>query len=407
MATGFSYIVLGAGKQGVAAAFDILRFGRASRLTLADSAPELAKKSVQRLRRFLDRQRSQIFLTSTGVDGRREASLKNAFKGHQAVLSALPYYLNPGAAKAAIAAKVHYADLGGHFDTTREILKLDSKAKKAEVTLIPDCGVSPGMSNSLALRGIEQLDETSEVRIYCGGLPQNPQPPLGYKIVFNLEGVLGNYFGKAYVLRDGKVALLPSFSDKEEIDLGPPLGKLESFVTGGATSTCPWTFQGKIRTYEYKTLRYPGHHEKIQTLKDLGLLETAPVQVDGCRVIPRRFFVALAEPRLRFPDERDLLAMRVIVRGRKNQKGREIRYDVLEYFDPETGFTAMQRTTGFSAAVVLEMLAQGIIRQRGVVPVERAVPSLIFLEEIRKRGIEVKETVSEEQPGGRNAQIFL
>ena len=124
----------------------------------------------------------------------------------------------------------------------------EGRARRAGVTLIPDCGVAPGMCNSLAACGIEQLTRTDEVHMYCGGLPQKPRPPLGYKIVFNLEGLLGNYFGKAYVLEKGRVKQVPSFSGREEMRFGPPLGRLEAVITGGATSTCPWTYKGKICT---------------------------------------------------------------------------------------------------------------------------------------------------------------
>ena len=393
-----SYLILGAGKQGVAAAYDAALFGRAAKVTLADSSPALVKQAILRLKNLLKSTSAKgIVFEGRKIDCRKLGSVSSLMKGHHAVLSALPYYLNPSIARLAIAAKVNYCDLGGYFDSTREILKLNAQAKKAGVTLVPDCGVSPGMCNSLAACGISQLDKATDVHMYCGGLPLIPKPPLNYKLVFNLEGVLGNYFGKAYVLKNGKINLVPSFSDLEEIDFGEPLGKLEAVVTGGATSTCPWTYQGEILNYDYKTLRYPGHYSKIQAMKDLGLFETEPVHFNGHKISPRKFFVHLAEPKLKFNDDRDLLVMRVIVMGVKDGWPTRIIYDLLEYEDPETGFTAMQRTTGFSAAVVLAMLAQGKVAGKGVVPVEKAVSGKAFLEEIRKRGILVSETISAER----------
>ncbi len=390
-----SYVVLGAGRQGVAAAYDMVRFGQAARIALSDGDLPQARAGVARLKKLLaaDLSRRKTRLLAVRVDGRRRSALKKLLAGQSAVLSTLPYDLNPVAAEAAVAAKTPYADLGGYFETTQKILKLDAKAKRAGVALIPDCGVSPGLCNSLAACGIQRLDAAEEVRMYCGGLPQVPRPPLGYKVVFSLEGLLGNYFGKAYVLKNGRVEVAPPLSAQEELDFGPPLGKLEAAVTGGATSTCPWTYAGRIRAYEYKTLRYPGHFDKIRTLNDLGLLDTEPVNVDGCRLVPRKVFVALAGPRLRFPDDRDLLVQRVIVRGRKDGRKTEIVYDLLDRFDPATGFTAMQRTTGFSAAVVTAALALGQVREKGVVPLEKALPGRFVLEETRKRGIMVKETV--------------
>lgn len=394
MEQGYSYLILGAGKQGIAAAYDVVRFGNAVRLTLADSSVAAAKDGVRRLHRLIPAlKKKRIAMAGMRLDARHKNALARILKGHHAVLSCLPYYLNPRVAEAALAAKVHYCDLGGYFDVTRRIMRLHAQARKARVTLIPDCGVAPGLCNSLAVAGIEKLSKAREVHIYCGGLPQKPHPPLGYKIVFNLEGVLGNYFGKAYVLRHGKVMQVPSFSGKEEIRSGKPLGTLEAVITGGATSTCPWTFQGQLQEYDYKTLRYPGHYEKVQLLKDLGLLETTPLRVNGYRVVPRKVFVAVAEPRLRFPNEGDLLVLRVIVKGRKKGKEEEIVYDVLDYYDPKTRFTAMQRMTGFSAAIMLEMLAQGRIHGWGVIPVEKAMPGHAVLKEVRRRGIGVKERI--------------
>src|SRR5258706_530108 len=391
----YSYLILGSGKQGLAAAYDLLKFGRASRLTIADGSPEAAQAAVRKLRGLLGARikQNKIQIVAKTLNARSRKALARVMAGHDAVLSALPYYLNPLAAEAAISVGIHYCDLGGYFDSTRKILKLDRRAKKAGVTLVPDCGVAAGLCNSLGGAGMQKLDRAEEVHIYCGGLPQHPRPPLNYKIVFNLEGVLGNYFGESYVLEGGKVRLVPSFSGQEYLTFGRPLGKLEARTTGGATSTCPWTFRGKLKAYDYKTLRYPGHYEKMEMLKQLGLFETSPVRVNGSRLPPREMFVASVGQRLAFPKDRDLLVMRVIVRGRIGKRKAEAVYDLLDYGDPRTGFTAMQRTTGFSAAIILEHLAQGSIRQTGVVPVEKALEGRLVLEATRARGIRVKETI--------------
>lgn len=395
MGHGYAYIVLGAGKQGVAAAYDLLRYGQATHLTLADSSPTLGRRGVRRLKHLLATtlKKNRTALVYKPLDARRKAELTRILRGHDAVLSALPYYLNPRVAEAAIDAKIPYNDLGGYFETTRRIMKLNARAKKAGVTLITDCGVAPGLCNSLAACGIAQLTRPRNVRIYCGGLPQKPRPPLGYKVVFSLEGLLGNYFGKAFVLRKGKIMQVSSLSGREKIHFGKRLGILEAGTTGGATSTCPWTYKDILDNYDYKTLRYPGHYDKILLLKSLGLLDTAPIQVDAHSVSPRDVFVAAAGPRLQFLDDRDLLVMRVIVQGERQGEKLEIIYDVLDYYDPKTGFTAMQRTTGFSAALITALLAQGRMRQTGVVPVEKAIPGHVVLKEIRQRGIRITEKV--------------
>jgi lysine 6-dehydrogenase len=217
-------------------------------------------------------------------------------------------------------------------------------------------------------------------------------PPLGYKKVFNLEGVLGNYFGTAYVLKNGQVNQIQGFSEKEEIPFGAPLGTLEAFATGGATSTAPWTYEGRVRSYTYKTLRYPGHFDKILTLKQMGLLDDKPVSVDGQAVIPQHLFLALAQTKLAHTDVRDVVVLRVIVRGEQVGKKVELIYDLLEYEDPRTGFSAMQRTTGFPAAIALEMVVTGQVRVQGIAPLERSFPPLPFIDAVQRRGLRIRET---------------
>jgi lysine 6-dehydrogenase len=392
MGHGPRYIVLGAGKQGTAAAHDLLNFGDAERLTILDADASFARRAARHLRSLLPPNLKNVPIRAGSLDGKSLPALRRALRGHRGVLSALPYYLNPVVARAAVGEGLHYVDLGGHFETTQKILSLDRDAQRAGVALIPDCGIAPGLCNSLAALGISRLDRVDHVRMYCGGLPEHPVPPLGYKLVFNLEGVLGNYFGKAFVLENGQVKEIPSFTEREELDFPPPLGRLEAFVTGGATSTAPWTYEGRVRSYTYKTLRWPGHHEKIRTLKELGLLDTSPVKVKGGRAAPLDVFLAAAGPKLTFADVRDLLVMRVTVEGMKGGRASTQRFDILEYEDPRTGFSAMQRTTGFPAAVVLEMLVRGEVNARGVAPIERSIPPGPYVDALGRRGIRILES---------------
>ncbi len=390
---GKSYIVLGVGQQGLAAAFELAMNGNAARVTLADASLPVARAGAQRIKKLLTARGARSpRLSIITVDGRRESDLFKRIRGHDGVLSALPYSLNLAVARAAIAARAHYVDLGGHFDTTQEILRLDRPAQKMGVTLSPDCGLAPGLCNSIAAHGIQRLENVSDVRMFCGGLPATPVPPLGYKKVSLLEGILDTYFGTTYVLKNGQVSQIQGFSEKEEIAFEAPLGTLEAFVTGGATSTAPWTYEGRVRSYSHKTLRYPGHFDKILAMKQLGLLEEKPVSVDGHGVVPQRLFLTLAQTKLAHLDVRDLVVLRVIVRGEQVGQKMEIIYDLLEYEDPRTGFSAMQRTTGFSAAIALEMLVTGAVRGPGIAPIERAFSPLTYLDAVQRRGIRIRET---------------
>lgn len=390
---GKNYIVLGAGQQGLAAAFDLALNGDAARITLADASLPVARTAAQRIKKLLIARGARApRLSIIPVDGRRESDLYKRIRGHDGVLNALPYFLNVAVARAAIAARAHYVDLGGHFETTQEILRLDRPAQKMGIALTPDCGLAPGLCNSIAALGIQRLENISEVRMIGGVLPEYPIPPLGYKKASCLEGVLANYDGTAHVLKNGQVTQIQGFSEKEDIAFDAPLGTLEAFVTGGATSTAPWTYEGRVRSYSYKTLRYPGHFDKIMLLKQLGLLDGKPVMVDSQTMVPQRLFLALAQTTLAHADVRGLVVLRVIVRGEQVGQKMELIYDLLEYDDPRTGFSALQRTAGFSAAIALEMLVTGVVRAQGIAPIERVFPPLPYLDAIQRRGLRIRET---------------
>src|SRR5262249_34989707 len=250
-------------------------------------------------------------------------------------------------------------------------LSLDEEATKAGVSIVPDCGLAPGLVNTLALYGIETMDVCREIQARCGGLPQKPRPPLDYKLVFAISGLTVEYFGKAHVLRDGKVVEVDTFTELEDIEFPSPVGRCEAFVTSGGASTAPLTFEGKIEKYEYKTVRYPGHHAKFRVIKDLGLLELEPVKVGDVEVVPREVFHKVAAPKIDFPEDRDLVVVRVICRGMKDGKDVTREFDILDFHDEVTGFSAMERTTGFSAAIVCEMVAQGKV-EPGAHPLEQA-----------------------------------
>ncbi|PKL74395.1 MAG: saccharopine dehydrogenase, partial [Candidatus Melainabacteria bacterium HGW-Melainabacteria-1] len=172
-----------------------------------------------------------------------------------------------------------------------------------------------------------------------------------------------------------------------------PLGECEAFTPSGGTSTCPWTFAGQVKTFEYKTIRYKGHYEKFKVLKDLGLLELEPVEVDGQQVIPRHLFHAVATPRLSFAGEKDLVVLRATCKGTKNGQPKTLEYTIVDYQDDATGYNAMSRMTGFPASIVSIMQARGETL-KGAVPLEKSVPTAPFLQELEKRGIrlEIKES---------------
>jgi len=373
-------LVLGAGLQGSACAFDLLQQDVVAQVTLADIQPDRAAAFVKP---FTGKRLSLLKL-----DVQDPAALRGAMQGHVAVANALPYYFNVAVTRAAVESGLHYADLGGNTEIVFSQKQLDAEAKARNVSVIPDCGLAPGMVNVIAAEGIRRVGDAESVKVYVGGLPRHPEPPLNYQIVYSLEGALDYYTTPSWVLRDGKPTRVDALSELESLSFPPPVGELEAFHTGGGISTMPWAYEGRVRTMEYKTLRYPGHMAIVRPIRELGLLDLTPIKVKGKEIVPRDAFIAIVSPKLNKPQGRDLVALRVAVHGRS---GAHVAWELLDYYDEARGISAMMRTTGYSLSITGLMQGDGRITGRGVQTPDEAVPFAAYLDELRKRGIEIRE----------------
>jgi lysine 6-dehydrogenase len=278
--------------------------------------------------------------------------------------------------------------MGGNTDVVLDQIALDEQAQAAGLSIVPDCGMGPGMNNTLATYAIELLDEPREVYIWEGGLPQDPQPPWNFQLTFHINGLTNEYYGQTAFLRDGKITMVDTFEEYQEIDF-EPLGRLEAFITSGGTSTAPWTWEGKLQVYENRTTRYPGHYQQFKTYKLLGLFETEPVKLsDGRQVIPRDLYHALLEPKITAPDIRDVCMIRVKGVGEKDGRETAVIIDMLDYYDEETGFRAMERMTGWHCSIMASLIARGRVR-KGAVPQEICVPASEVVAEARRRGFNI------------------
>ena len=379
------FVVLGAGLQGSACAFDLLRTEGVERVVLADMHPDLPP--------FLERYREDERLELVQLDATDEDAVRRVLAGAVACLNALPYYFNFDMARLAVEAGAHYADLGGNTEIVQQQLGLDARAREQDVSVIPDTGLAPGMVNILSADGIAEMDSVDSVRIWVGGLPREPVEPLNYQIVYSLEGVLDYYTTQSWVLRDGKPLEVEALSEVEAVEFPEPVGTLEAFHTAGGLSTMAWDYEGEIPTMEYKTLRYPGHAEMMRTIRELGLLDLEPVQVGDTQVSPRDVFIAAVDPKLRKPESPDLVALRVEVVGERDGAPRTARYDLLDYYDTANGVSAMERTTGYSLAITGLMQARGEIERRGVFTPDRGVPADTYIQELGRRGVQIRKSV--------------
>jgi lysine 6-dehydrogenase len=391
----FSYIVLGAGRQGTAAAYDMARWGDAGRVILADQDLQVAQRAAQRVNILLGRTAAEAVQVDVTRPGELERVLAGADTNHpmDACLSAVPYPYNLEITKAALRSRVNLCDLGGNTDLARQQQAFDGEARAAGISIIPNCGQVPGLGTSLVVYAMSLLDEAVDVYMWDGGIPQHPRPPFNYLLTFHIGGLTNEYAEPAVFLRDWKVTEVEPMTEVETVEFPAPIGTLEAFVAGGGTDTMPWTFEGKLRTLQNLTLRYPGHYAQLRAFYDLGLWDVQPIRVGDGEVVPREVFHALYEPKVTFPQDEDLVIVRVRALGKKDNKAAEALVEVIDYYDVATGFTAMERSTGWSAAIVAEMMAGGRT-PRGAGGVEKMVPARPFVEALRRRGVNVTERVT-------------
>jgi len=373
-------LVLGAGQQGTACAYDLM--------TTTDCEVVLADKYLGGLPSFLEPYlETRLRLLKLDADDR--SGVRSAMEGMTATMSALPFPYNLEMAVAALETGSHFCDLGGNTRIVEEQRKLHQRAVAAGLSIVADCGLAPGLVNILAEHGIRQLAEAREVYLKVGGLPQHPEPPLNYQVVYSLEGVLDYYTTLSWILRDGRPLQMKALSEVERLDF-PGVGELEAFHTAGGLSLMARSYEGRIDRMEYKTLRYPGHADAMRAIRDLGLLSADPVEVGGVAISPRALFLAVAGPKLsREPRESpDVVALRVEVLGSRGGREIRLRWDLIDRFDPVTGITAMMRTTGFSLAITAMMQARGRIEPGSWTSAE-IVPAEDYMEELGARGVKI------------------
>jgi lysine 6-dehydrogenase len=314
-----TFAILGSGMQGTAAAYDLAKFAEDPRILMGDLDLEQATKNANRVNQLVGR----IVCYPVQVDAMNKDSLSAFLHEADIVISCVPYWMHPHIAKVAIETITDMVDLGGNTDITMQTLELDAAAKEAEVTLVPDTGLAPGLVNNIGLYMIENMEKCESVKLYCGVLPQNPKPPFNYKLTFNMEGLVTEYDYEAVALRNNEIIKVPTLTETEHLHIDQ-LGDMEAFVTSGGTSTAPYTLKGKVTNYEYKTIRFPGHGHLMKIFKDFGFWSENKVNVKGTEVVPKDVFNTVFGPELdKFVDQ-DLCAVRGV--GVGTEGGSNVRH---------------------------------------------------------------------------------
>ncbi|MEM2338537.1 MAG: saccharopine dehydrogenase family protein [Candidatus Bathyarchaeia archaeon] len=378
-------IVIGCGRMGSAAAEDLARKSDIE-VFVADKYAERAEETARKI--------GKTNVKWLQLDASNKQELVNTLKNFDLALGFLPPKFGFRLIEACIEAEKNLVDVSYMPENP---LVLHGKAVEAGVTVVPSCGLAPGISNILVGHAVAELDKTRKVHIMIGGLPEAPIPPLGYVITWSPESLIDEYTSKARIIKDGEIVEVEALDGLEEVEF-PEIGKLEAFYTDGLR-TLLYTVKGVDEMWE-KTLRYPGHAEKVRLLRDLGFFSDKEISIEGQQIQPRKLTAKLFERTLIKPNMRDFVVLRVEVAGSKGGKKMRYTYKLVDFYDEENGITAMARTTAYTASIVAALILKGDIRLKGIVPPETlGMKDKIYqriMAELNSRGIKIIEEICSE-----------
>ncbi len=372
-------VVLGAGLVGGPMAQDLAQD--------ADTVVTVADNDLEALRR-VHAHAPQI--SAVEADLSSAEKITELVAGSDFVLSAVPGFMGFQTLKTCILAGKNVVDIAFFAENPFD---LDKLAKEVGVTAVVDCGVAPGMSNVLIGHAGRQLDKIERALIYVGGLPELRKWPFEYKAGFSPIDVIEEYTRPARYVENGQVVVRPALSDPELLDF-PRVGTLEAFNTDGLRTLADTINAPNLKE---KTLRYPGHIEKMAVLRETGFFDTNPIEIGGTEIRPVDFTSKLLFPKWKLEQgEVDITVMRVIVEGLVADRRRQFTYELHDRFDPVTGIHSMARTTGYTATVALRLLADGLYKEPGITPPEyfgRDEACVAYLlDGLRQRGVFYEET---------------
>ncbi len=364
-------VVLGAGLMGPAAAFNAMSDPEVSQVVVCD----LSQQQLETCASKLGNMRGAEKLSTICLDLRDQEAAVELMAGFDVSIGALPGSVSPLAIHAASRAGISHLDLTRPDSSQLPALKQEVEAAGNLVILA--CGLEPGLTEIMARHLAEKLDRVDELHIKCGGIPEKPTPPLGYKIVFGGRE-LPLCEGDALVVENGQLKPVPRYSGVERVFF-PGVGECEAWHEG----FMPWLLElpalKGLRVGTQKTVRWPGYAAKVTVLKEMGLLSLEPVDVDGVPVVPKKLLDALLYPRVRMEEgDRDITVFRVEVVGEKAGRKRRYKAEMVDRYDERLGFTSMARTTAFTGAIVARMMARGEVRATGIVSPEQVITGPLF-----------------------------
>jgi len=376
-------IILGCGLVGGPMAIDLAK-NKQFNVSIAD----INKVSLEKLKINA----GNLKIKTICADLSRSNTIKKLVSDYDIVVNSLPGSIGFQTLKVIIEAGKNVIDIAFFPE---DPFQLDKLAKKQGVIAIVDCGVAPGMSNLLVGYADSMLNKTETAIIYVGGLPVKRDWPYEYKAVFSPADVIEEYTRPAQYIENGKLVIRPALTDAEYIDF-PKIGTLEAFNTDGLRTIANTI---KATNLKEKTLRYPGHIEKIVVLRETGFFSKEKIEIQGIKIRPLDFTSKLLFPKWKLNQgEQDFTVMKVIIEGIKNGGKIRYTYDLLDYYDSKTDTHSMARTTGYTATAAVNLLAQNLYKKTGISPPEflGKLPECVkyILNYLKKRNVIYTETIS-------------
>ncbi len=364
-------LVLGSGLIGPASAYNAMVDPEVTQVTLCDISQQQLAAAQAKLSRLEGGQK----LSTVQLDVRDQAATSKLMAGYDAIVGALERPVIGLGIRAAAAVKVPLVDLLWPFP--EEAPELKRIVESAGSLAIVGCGVEPGLTEIMARYLAEKLDRIDELHIKCGGIPEKPAPPLGYKIVFGGKR-MPLWEGDAHIVENGQLKAVPRYSGAHAVHF-PGVGQVEAWNE----EFFPWLMDldvlKDLKSGTQMTVRWPGYAEKASVLWELDLVSTKPVDVNGVQVAPKDLLDAVLYPHVKLEEgDRDITCFRVEASGEKKGRSRRYKIETVDRYDEELGFTSMARTTGFTGAIVARMAARGELKAKGMVNPEQVITGPLF-----------------------------
>ncbi len=372
--------VIGAGAVGSAVVYDLLQRMDVTQVQVCD----IRSAALHELKQRFPSPRLRTFQ----VDARKPHILEPIVKGSECMVSCVEPHLNPLLARLALEVGSHFCDLGGNEAIVQEELAMHEEAAEKGLWIVPNCGLAPGLVNILCVHAIEQFEKVTSMHIRVGTLPLELNPPFNFRLAFSAEKLLEDYTSPVLMIQDGKVQTTEPLTGLETIHFPSPFHELEAFFTAGGLSTLPYDLEGRIDYLDYKTIRYPGHAHQMQFVIALGLAEKRHIDV-RTHLTYRDVLIRKMKQKLGGEFE-DAVLLRLLVNGYREGREQALVYELIDYYDRETGIAAIKRCIGFPTAIVAYIIASQYVPGGGAAPPEKIIPRDLFFELLREHDLHIE-----------------